>query len=89
MYTRLLIVLMTVIAAVPRSATGAEGAAVISASPRGGYFFKMANYGNLGLYIGGSYLNSDFTAHRSLAIPSPSITPLTRPTRTIGPFSPI
>ena len=54
--------------------TDVEGGAVISASPRAGYLFKMANYGNLGLYVGGSYLNSDLIAHGSLAIPETDVT---------------
>ena len=56
--------------------TDVEGGAIISASPRAGYLFKMGNYGNLGLFVGASYLDSDLTAHGSLAVltvPLPSI----------------
>ena len=49
--------------------TEVEGGAIISASPRAGYLLKMGNYGNLGLFVGASYLDSDLTAHGSLAIP--------------------
>jgi hypothetical protein len=48
--------------------TDVQGGSVISASPRAGYLFKMGNYGNLGLFVGGSYLDSDLTAHGSLEI---------------------
>jgi lipid-binding SYLF domain-containing protein len=54
--------------------TDVEGGAIISASPRGGYLFKMGNYGNLGLFVGASYLDSDLTAHGSLAVPETDVT---------------
>jgi hypothetical protein len=49
--------------------TDVEGGSIISASPRAGYLLKMGNYGNLGLFVGASYLDSDLTAHGSLAVP--------------------
>jgi len=54
--------------------TDVEGGSVITASPRAGYLIKMGNYGNLGLFAGASYLNSDLTAHGSLAIPDTDTT---------------
>ncbi len=54
--------------------TDVEGGAIIAASPRAGYLFKMGNFGNLGLFAGASYLNSDLTAHGSLAIPETDVT---------------
>jgi hypothetical protein len=54
--------------------TDVEGGAIISASPRAGYLFKMGNYGNLGLFAGASYLDSDLTATGSLAIPETDVT---------------
>lgn len=54
--------------------TDVEGGAIISASPRAGYLFKMGNYGNLGLFVGASYLDSDLTAHGSLAVPETDVT---------------
>jgi hypothetical protein len=54
--------------------TDVEGGAIISASPRAGYLFKMENYGNLGLFVGASYLDSDLTAHGSLAVPETDVT---------------
>jgi hypothetical protein len=54
--------------------TDVEGGAVISASPRAGRLFKLGNNGNLALYAGASYLDSDLTAHGSLAIPETDVT---------------
>jgi len=54
--------------------TDVEGGSIISASPRAGYLLKMGNYGNLGLYVGASYLDSDLTAHGSLAVPETDVT---------------
>ena len=54
--------------------TDVEGGAVVSASPRVGRVVGLGNYGNLGLYVGASYLNSDLTAHGSLAIPETDVT---------------
>ena len=54
--------------------TDVEGGSVITASPRAGYLIKMGNYGNLGLFAGASYLNSDLTAQGSLAIPDTDTT---------------
>ena len=54
--------------------TDVEGGAVISASPRIGRLFSLGNYGNLGLYVGASYLNSDLTALGSLAVPETDVT---------------
>jgi lipid-binding SYLF domain-containing protein len=42
--------------------------AVFSASPRVGKVFKLDNKGNLALYIGGSYLDSDLTATGSYPV---------------------
>jgi hypothetical protein len=54
--------------------TDVEGGPIISASPRAGYLLKMGNYGNLGLFVGASYLDSDLTAHGSLAVPETDVT---------------
>jgi len=54
--------------------TDVEGGAIISASPRAGRLFQLGNYGNLGLYVGASYLDSDLTAHGSLAVPETDVT---------------
>lgn len=54
--------------------TDAEGRAVISASPRAGRVFNLGNSGNLALYAGASYLDSDLRATGSLAIPETDIT---------------
>ncbi len=54
--------------------TDLEGSAVVTASPRAGYLFKMGNFGNLGLFAGASYLDSDLTATGSLAIPETDVT---------------
>ena len=54
--------------------TDVEGGAIISASPRAGRLFKLGDYGSLGLFVGASYLNSDLTAHGSLAIPETDVT---------------
>ena len=54
--------------------TDVEGGAVISASPRVGRVVGLGNYGNLSPYVGASYLNSDLTAHGSLAIPETDVT---------------
>jgi hypothetical protein len=54
--------------------TDVEGGSVINASPRVGYLVKMGNYGNLGLYTGANYLDSDLTAHGSLPIPETDVT---------------
>ena len=54
--------------------TDVEGGSIISASPRAGYLLKMGNYGNLGLFVGASYLDSDLTAYGSLAVPEPDVT---------------
>jgi hypothetical protein len=54
--------------------TDVEGGSIISASPRAGHLFKMGNYGNLGLYVGASYLDSDLTAHGSLVVPETDVT---------------
>ena len=54
--------------------TDVEGGAIISASPRAGYLFKMGNYGNLGAFVGASYLDSDLTAYGSLAVPETDVT---------------
>jgi len=54
--------------------TDVEGGSVISASPRVGRLFKLGSAGNLGVYVGASYLDSDLTAHGSLAIPETDIT---------------
>ena len=54
--------------------TDVEGGAVISASPRAGRLFKLGKNGNLALYTGASYLDSELTAHGSLAIPDTDVT---------------
>jgi len=54
--------------------TDVEGGSVISASPRAGRVFKLGNHGNLALYAGASYLDSDLTAYGSLAIPETDVT---------------
>ena len=54
--------------------TDVEGGAVISASPRLGRLVKLGDNGNLGLYLGASYLDSNLTAHGSLAIPETDVT---------------
>ena len=54
--------------------TEVSGGAVISASPRVGRLFKLGNAGNLGVYVGGSYLDSDLSADGSLAIPETDVT---------------
>ena len=54
--------------------TDVEGGAVISASPRVGRLVSLGNYGNLGLFVGASYLDSDLTAHGSLAVPETDVT---------------
>ena len=54
--------------------TDVEGGAIISASPRAGYLLKMGSYGNLGLFVGASYLDSDLTANGSLAVPETDVT---------------
>ena len=42
--------------------------------PRVGRLFKLGSTGNLGLYVGASYLDSDLTAHGSLAVPETDFT---------------
>jgi hypothetical protein len=54
--------------------TDVEGGAVISASPRVGKLVPLGSAGNLGLYVGASYLNSDLTATGSLAVPETDVT---------------
>jgi hypothetical protein len=54
--------------------TEVEGGAIISASPRAGHIFKMGNYGNLGLFVGAGYLDSDLTAYGSIAVPETDVT---------------
>ena len=54
--------------------TDVEGGVVISASPRAGRLFKLGKNGNLALYTGASYLDSELTAHGSLAIPDTDVT---------------
>ena len=54
--------------------TDVEGGAIVSASPRAGHLFKMGNFGNLGLFVGASYLDSDLTATGSLAVPETDVT---------------
>jgi lipid-binding SYLF domain-containing protein len=44
--------------------------AVFSASPRVGKVFNLKNMGNLALYFGGSYLDSDLTATGSYPVPA-------------------
>lgn len=53
--------------------TSADGGAVISASPRAGRVFKLGRAGNLALYAGASYLDSDLTVTGSLAIPETDV----------------
>jgi hypothetical protein len=43
--------------------------AVISASPRFGKVFSLKNRGNLALYVGGSYLDSDLTVDGTFTVP--------------------
>jgi len=50
----------------------ADGA-VISASPRVGRVFKLKDKGNLALYIGGSYLDSNLTVDGSVTVPGTDI----------------
>jgi hypothetical protein len=47
--------------------------AVISASPRVGRIFNLKNRGNLALYVGGSYLDSNLTVDGSLIVPGTEI----------------
>jgi len=47
--------------------------AVISASPRIGRIFNLKNRGNLALYVGGSYLDSNLTVDGSLIVPGTDI----------------
>ena len=47
--------------------------AVISASPRVGRVFNLKNKGNLALYVGGSYLDSELTVDGSLIVPGTDI----------------
>ena len=54
--------------------TTVEGDAVISASPRAGRVFKLGSNGNLALYVGASYLDSDLTGTGSLPIGDTGIT---------------
>jgi len=54
--------------------TNVKGGAVVSASPRLGRLVKLGNAGNLGLYVGASYLDSELTATGSLAIPETDVT---------------
>ena len=54
--------------------TDAEGRAVISASPRAGRVFNLGKSGNLALYAGASYLDSNLRVTGSLAIPETDIT---------------
>jgi hypothetical protein len=54
--------------------TEVSGGAVISASPRVGRLIKLGNAGNLGVYVGGSYLDSNLSADGSLAIPETDVT---------------
>jgi hypothetical protein len=44
--------------------------ASLQASPRLGYVFNLKNKGNLGLYVGGSYLNVDLTVSGTVTVPS-------------------
>jgi lipid-binding SYLF domain-containing protein len=46
---------------------------VISASPRVGKVFELKNKGNLALYVGGSYLDSELTVDGSLIVPGTDI----------------
>jgi len=43
--------------------------AVVSASPRFGKVFNLKNRGNLALYVGGSYLDSDLTVDGTFTVP--------------------
>ena len=43
--------------------------AVLNVTPRGGYVFNMGRAGNLAVYAGGAYLDSDLTAAGSVTIP--------------------
>jgi hypothetical protein len=54
--------------------TDVEGGSIISASPRVGRLIPLGSAGNLGLYVGASYLDSDLTAHGSLPIPETDVT---------------
>jgi opacity protein-like surface antigen len=54
--------------------TDIEGGPVIAASPRVGRLFKLGDRGNLGLYVGLSYLDSDLTSTGSLPIPGTNVT---------------
>lgn len=54
--------------------TDVEGGSVISASPRVGRLVPLGSAGNLGIYVGASYLDSNLTAHGSLAIPDTDVT---------------
>lgn len=54
--------------------TTAEGRSVISASPRAGRLINLGRGGNLALYAGVSYLDSDLRVHGSLAIPGTDVT---------------
>lgn len=54
--------------------TEVSGGAVLAASPRVGRLVKLGGAGNLGLYVGASYLKSDLTADGSLAIPDTDTT---------------
>jgi lipid-binding SYLF domain-containing protein len=47
--------------------------AVISASPRVGKMFNLKDRGNLALYIGGSYLDSNLTVDGSVTVPGTDI----------------
>jgi lipid-binding SYLF domain-containing protein len=47
--------------------------AVISASPRAGKIFNLKGKGNLALYIGGSYLDSELTVDGSVTVPGTDI----------------
>jgi len=46
---------------------------VFSASPRVGKMFNLKNKGNLALYIGGSYLDSELTVDGSVTVPGTDI----------------
>ena len=48
--------------------TNTDGASV-QASPRLGYVFNLKSRGNLALYVGGSYLNTDLTVSGSVTVP--------------------
>mgnify|MGYP001825079509 CR=1 FL=1 len=54
--------------------TTAEGGAVISASPRVGRLFELGSRGNLAVYAGAAYLDSDLRVYGSLALPGTDIT---------------